>query len=837
MREELSPTEAEGEQTPSLAATIVATAPVIILVLDLAGSVQLLNPQFTAITGRQTSEAIGQDWFSFVVPERDREGARRKFQDALRGATSGSSSHPITTSAGAQREIEWLDQIQRGDDGRVTGLLRIGRDVTERMLAEATLRVRDDVLRTVFEGAPLVIFALDREGRFRLVEGQGLSPTGITPGHLLGTSAYEMAGRVSEGETNLRRALAGETVRCRAVIGSTCFDATYLPRFDAAGDVVGVVGAAFAITEQVQADETMRLTRDQLDATLAALPDLLFEVDEAGRVLGYHARADELLAVPPEDFLGRTFHDVLPAEAADACVEAIVAASLDGRAVGRAYRLDMPSGERWYEPSVGRRAVLPGETTRLVLLARDISDRVLSARRLAESEQLFRTLAEVAPVGIYRITDGRCSYVNDRLCEIMGLSRSEATSGGWAASLHPADLVTAREDWNRAFTQDRPFVAEYRCVHPDGSVRWILSQACRNRTPNGGAGDYVGTVTDITERKNAEQSRLLQQEQLEATLQAIPDLLFEIDRNGRYVAVRAQCTDGPSAPGEELVGRNIRDVLPADAVTVVQRAIDEAAADSVSFGGTFSLDLPQGRQWFELSSSRKPGAHGCEATYVVLARDITARKQAEDATERALAEKEVLLRELQHRVKNNLQLISSLLQLQGDKLEDSAARALFEESRARVQTIARCHDLLSQSADLSQVDFSVYLRTVAEELVGSHTRAGPPLAISVKAPEALIDIQVALPCGLIVNELLTNILKYAFPDGRQGSIRVVLDRCDKRHWALSVADDGIGLPEALVPHVAQSLGFKLIHILATQIGGRIQVDCTRGTRFELIFPV
>jgi two-component sensor histidine kinase/sensor domain CHASE-containing protein len=211
-----------------------------------------------------------------------------------------------------------------------------------------------------------------------------------------------------------------------------------------------------------------------------------------------------------------------------------------------------------------------------------------------------------------------------------------------------------------------------------------------------------------------------------------------------------------------------------------------------------------------------------------------ARSNTELAT--ALNAQEILMRELHHRVKNNLQVIASLFSLQARYIPDARSREIFEESRNRVFSIALAHEKLYRSKDLGRIDFSEYARNLVSHL---HSNLGPSSAISVVTDihEVTLPVETAIPCGLMINELVTNAFKHAFPAGRQGAIRVVLREVDvdPARWLVAVEDDGIGLPAQISLGKTDSLGLDLVSILATQIGAEVEVSRERGTSFRLTF--
>jgi two-component sensor histidine kinase len=214
--------------------------------------------------------------------------------------------------------------------------------------------------------------------------------------------------------------------------------------------------------------------------------------------------------------------------------------------------------------------------------------------------------------------------------------------------------------------------------------------------------------------------------------------------------------------------------------------------------------------------------------------DISERRAAEDRLRGALREKEVLLREVHHRVKNNLQVVASLLGLQGRAAGEPRARELFEESAARVSSMAMAHEQLYRSADLSSIDFASYLRQLARHL---SARAGRrDIVVDLRAQPCTLSLEVAVPCGLICNELLSNAFRHAFPGGRSGSILLETGATPDGGLLLAVADDGVGFPDGFRPEEASSLGWRMISSLAHQLGGHIRIPSRSPVRVEWEVP-
>jgi two-component sensor histidine kinase len=210
-------------------------------------------------------------------------------------------------------------------------------------------------------------------------------------------------------------------------------------------------------------------------------------------------------------------------------------------------------------------------------------------------------------------------------------------------------------------------------------------------------------------------------------------------------------------------------------------------------------------------------------------------RKSEQQLKESLKEKETLLREMHHRVKNNLQVISSLLNLQADHIDDPMAYEMLRESRNRVYSISLIHEALYKSPDFEKVDFCDYIRNLTANLFSSFGARAGKIHLIYKLQEAFLKIETAIPCGLIINELVSNALKYAFNKDQEGSITVEF-RPDGENFIIAVSDNGKGLPDSIDIQNSGSTGMELVTSLTQQLGGTIVVDRTLGTSFTMNFP-
>jgi PAS domain S-box-containing protein len=287
----------------------------------------------------------------------------------------------------------------------------------------------------------------------------------------------------------------------------------------------------------------------------------------------------------------------------------------------------------------------------------------------------------------------------------------------------------------------------------------------------------------------------------------------------------------------ELIGTHARDLVHPDdqARTIVAQADVHSEEHMLT---SYRCRKKDGSYiWLEVSAKVTAHSDGKVQEIVGLARDVTEREHATRVLEQSLAEKEVLLKEIHHRVKNNLQVIASLINLQSRRVTDPVARALFEDTRSRVHAIALLHERLYSTKDLARIDVADYLGGLVQQLARANKEDGRTIDVRVDAVNIHYDIDTAVPVGLIVNELVTNAFKHAFPSGQRarGSIRVEV-RNELGRNTIVVQDDGVGFPEALDLKQTSSLGMLLITSLSRQLAGDVVIERGPGARCIVTFP-
>jgi PAS domain S-box-containing protein len=317
------------------------------------------------------------------------------------------------------------------------------------------------------------------------------------------------------------------------------------------------------------------------------------------------------------------------------------------------------------------------------------------------------------------------------------------------------------------------------------------------------------------------------------------DAIVSVDENQRIILFNqgAERIFGYSA--QEVTGQSLDMLLPQHLVEAHREHMQDfveprTTARRLGERSEIRALRKDGAEFPAEASISKVDAGG-HSMFTVILRDITDRVAAEELIKTSLREKEALLKEIHHRVKNNLQVISSLLGLQSRVISDDATRKIFQESQNRVHSMALLHESLYQSNNLSRIDFPDYIRQLADHLFRSYGVGADRIRLRTNLDMLYLNLDAAVPCGLIINELISNSLKYAFPDGRAGEVRVELHEHPLHMARLVVADNGIGLGSDIDWDTARTLGLRLVRTLAEQLGAKIDVNSQAGMEVRLTF--
>ncbi|GAA6622491.1 histidine kinase dimerization/phosphoacceptor domain -containing protein [Scytonema sp. NUACC26] len=346
----------------------------------------------------------------------------------------------------------------------------------------------------------------------------------------------------------------------------------------------------------------------------------------------------------------------------------------------------------------------------------------------------------------------------------------------------------------------------------------------------------ISLRSEISERQRIELELLRNRDLREAIFNESADAIFLVDEDTRRIidCNRRAVKLFEASSKEELINDNDR-TLQHYPLTFQEL---EKLTEEVKKKGFWSreieyLTLKGNSFWGNLAVKQITVAG--TVRNLVRVTDISDRKQAVEQLEHSLEEKETLLKEIHHRVKNNLQIISSLLRMQSRRVRDESTMILFQESQNRVQSMALIHEHLYQSPEISHIDFGEYIRSLTDNLFRCYGISQKTILLKIETGGIKLNLDTAIPCGLLINELISNSLKYAFPEGRRGEISIRLVSSTDNTIILIVSDTGIGIPDSLDWSNTNSLGLRIVHNLTRQLKGTLTLDRDRGTAFHITF--
>lgn len=469
-------------------------------------------------------------------------------------------------------------------------------------------------------------------------------------------------------------------------------------------------------------------------------------------------------------------------------------------------------------------------------IARDITEHRNAEAALRKSEEKYRKIFESLH-DVY--------YLTDKDGIITEISPSVTKQAGW----DPGDVIghpvtdfyldpSSRETFTKILKEEGA-VNDYelQLLAKDGTVidvsvnsRIVLDQDCQ---PVG----VEGVLRNIAVRKKMEKALRESEEKfrtmVELSLQGIfivQDMRLVYANEAISQITGFSMEELHSLPPDKLQGI----VHPEDKKLVWGRLADRLAGKEVPSRYEFRTIRKDGETvWLEMISSRiefegKPAIQGAVI-------DISDRQQADEKTKASLKEKEVMLREIHHRVKNNMQIILSLLRIQSRAVKDRETREMFKQSQNRIRSMALIHEALYKSGDLAHIDIADYISRMTTHLLSIYREDLGEVEIEQDAGGIFLDINRAIPCGLMISELVSNSLKHAFPEKRGGHILIRMTKSEKGKTTLIVKDNGIGFPAGLDFRKTDTLGLQLVTDLVMQINGTIQIKKTEGTEFVVKF--
>lgn len=476
-------------------------------------------------------------------------------------------------------------------------------------------------------------------------------------------------------------------------------------------------------------------------------------------------------------------------------------------------------------------------------LERAVTELQQTEADLRYSEQRFRVPLETMLPGLGvlsavrdpsdRIVDFRIDYLNDAACRSLRMRKQELIGKNLGSLIPGRPELALFEQYVQVVETGNPLASE-AVSYESSNHPQVISKALDVRVTKLGDG-VVAAWVDITERKRVEEERRQSQERYHAFFEGVPVGLYRTSPSGEILEANPAVVRLLRCPDLDTLRTHNTNAFYIDPV---ERERQQLLLDSTGVVRGFETRVmcwDGSVIWMRDTSRAVRDAQGNLLYYEGMIEDITEKKLADEQIRQSLAEKELLLKEIHHRVKNNLQVICSLLSLQSGYITDRKALEMFNESQDRVRSMALVHERLCQSQDLAKIDFAEYVHSLLPQLVHAYGSSSGVVSIKANVKNVLFGIDEAVSCGLIINELVSNSLKHAFPGERGGEVSVALDYRNGE-YVLTISDNGIGLSEDVRSRKTEGLGLQLVNTLTEQLGGSIEVRSGQGTEFRIKFP-
>ncbi|TAL29475.1 MAG: PAS domain S-box protein [Spirochaetes bacterium] len=862
-----------------------------ILIMDARGRITYASPVVTRLTGYEVSELAGRPVLEFIHPD-DLTGARDRVTRILAGSLQvAQSAYRIRTRSGAYRWFQTSSRIAPDASGVKTVTVVLS-DITERKAAEDSLARSRERFEKVFYSTPVISAISDvLTGVYVEVNDSFTRATGYTREETIGKTSMELGLWVRPehraqviGDVHSTLGPVAREILIRAKSGEVrtlAFSADTITYDDGKEYLLT---SAVDITELKMAETELRLQRELITKTTESVPGLIFQfsMSPTGSITMPYASAwcESVFGLSPEalrEDVRSLIALIHPDDLDDLSVSIVRSAEMlapwqwEGRFFDR-------KGEVRYLRGDSKPEKLPDGTVLWNGVLIDITDRRKAEEALRESGERLRTLINAMP-DIVCFKDGAGHWLeanefNLKLFEIEGVDykgRKDSELADFSPYFRETLLACETAD-EQAWRAREPVRGDEMIPRRDGHPMTFDIIKVPTYDSDGRRKGLVVVGRDVTERKRAEKLIRLQRDlaaalsgtvELREALGLVLDFTLQIegfDSGGIYLkdqhtgGLNLSVSHGLSEGFMQMEARysadsaNTRMVLKGEPIYMEYPRIIENLTGVPLDGirkkeGILHLAIIPIRHGgavigcLNLASRSLPGipqfSRDALESIGVQVGGVIGRLRAEQTIRDSLAEKEMLLKEIHHRVKNNMQIISSLLQLQIYRLHDPRDQDLVMNLQNSVRSMALVHEKLYRSESMARIHIAPYIRDLTNEMLQFNPIA-ERVTISIDAGDMLLSIDEAVPCGLIINELITNALKHAFPGTEKGVIEIRFGPMDGKRL-LVIRDNGAGIAESVDLQKPASLGMRLVNALLKQLAGTMEVVRSGGTEFRILF--
>jgi PAS domain S-box-containing protein len=590
-----------------------------------------------------------------------------------------------------------------------------------------------------------------------------------------------------------------------------------------------IAGMGIDISERKKAEEKLIFSEEKFRNLVENAPIGIYYCDFDGKLVYGNKKAEEIVGYKKEELIGESFfkQDLLDPE------EIFKAASLldlnkHGQSTGpEEFTLNRKDGSRAVVEISCLIITIKGE--RLILgMVQDITERKKAEEALAQEKFRLEHVTSFVNCGLMLLDNQtKIIYANRVLEEWFGpfyqiKGKTCYEIFGTEDPEHECACLKTLRTGESVCTDE--FV-----MSTDGKAMCLNIITFPVKDSAGNIDQITVVVIDITDRKRKEEEL----NKFKFISDNANDAHFLVGVDGEFQYVNETACRMMGYSEKELLTMGVPDI--------------DLVYDMEKYRELFDLIQKEPLPPIHTVNKRKNGTVFCSEISVTgysiedkpymfaVLRDITERREAEEQVRKSLHEKELLVKEVHHRVKNNLTVIHSLLKLQSRYVEEERYREMFNDSMGRIKSMATIHEKLYRSEDLAKINFSDYISDMTDSLYRSYELSPGKVTLKKDVEKVTLGIDASIPCGLIVNELISNALKYAFPEDRKGEIKLSLRMKGRDEIELTVSDDGVGIPEGLDYRKTDTLGLNLVRDLVGQLGGIMELNREKGTEFQITF--
>ncbi len=452
-------------------------------------------------------------------------------------------------------------------------------------------------------------------------------------------------------------------------------------------------------------------------------------------------------------------------------------------------------------------------------------------------QQIFKRAQRVAKMGIWQNNLSTNDLIwSEGMYRILGFPLDSEVNLDNVLKIFPEEeLERFNQAVENAITNNAPYNNDYKIIRPDGEIRYIHDEGEIIRDKDGKPLSMFGTTQDITSRKIVEKALIDSEAKFRNFVETSPDMIWDIDMEGVFRYISPQSTKILGYTPEELIGTSIFSLIIPEALQEVKNSFRDHINSSKYFK---TLVVPakhsNGKKIvLEIRSAKTIDNKLNYIGFEGIAQDITDKTRVTNDLINSVKEKNILLKEIHHRVKNNMQIISSLLNLQISHVNNLESVNILKESQNRVKTMAMVHEKLYLTSNFNMINQSEYVSSLISGLMYSYS-AQERIKTIIDVNPVDLNIETSIPCGLIINELVSNSIRHGFPNEMKGTIQVSL-KPQGNNFELRVVDNGVGFPKDIDFKNTSSLGLELVNNLVDQLDGKIELVKNGGTEFKIIF--